>query len=265
MSHSRFQNLTLRFGATLLGGLLAFCGAGAVEAGEYVKLLLIDGRTPVGQLVPQEPDSEFVVLQSSSNNIALVSRFPRHTVCDVQVIDPLFVDPAPRRPLPPASHRPSVAPSKYRGPEPIQSLKIRAGFDSWDRDTQPDGLAVEIFPQAARRVPVDVEGTVTFELFAERQHPLPHEERFESIGRWSVELSGKDYIRPGVAVVELPWRITEPYENNEWKPLGLLTARLFVAGVGTFDASDANVPLREWSRFRDDLGLHRGSRYELEP
>ncbi|MCG6157220.1 hypothetical protein [Rubinisphaera margarita] len=244
----------------VLGGLCALFSGTSLEAGEYVKLLLVDGRTPVGQLVPQEPDSEFVMLQSSTNNIALVSRFPRWMVRDIQPIDALFVD-APNEP----AFEPPRNPVEIRNQPEIQSLKIRAGFDSWDRDTQPDGLTVEIFPRAARRLPVDAEGTITFELFAERQHPLPHEERFESIGRWSVELSSEDYIRPGVAVVELPWRNTEPYENNEWKPLGLLTARLFVAGVGTFDASDANVPLREWSRFRDDLGLHRGSRYELEP
>jgi len=37
-----------------------------------------------------------------------------------------------------------------------------------------------------------------------------------------------------------------------------------VPGVGSFEASDAKVPLREWSQFRDDAEIYQGSQYPFD-
>ncbi|WP_339612439.1 hypothetical protein [uncultured Rubinisphaera sp.] len=237
----------------------------AQESSSYVKLQLRDGRKPVGKLVPQADSSEWIVLESSSAQLAIVSRFHKTRVQTIERIDPVIViEPEPG--MLQSKTEPGNCSNENSFPEAssIQSISIRAAAKNWDRDVEADGVSVQLIALDTQQNRCQLRGSVSFTLYAVRYRPQPDEQRFVKLGDWTVRLSQDLIDQQGDAHIQLPWRNQRPDVDSEFLPLGLLKARLNVSGVGSFEASDANVPLREWSQFRDDAEIYEGSQYHFD-
>ncbi|HBN75299.1 MAG TPA: hypothetical protein DD473_05685 [Planctomycetaceae bacterium] len=239
--------------------------ADAQESSSYVKLHLRDGRHPVGKLVPQADSSEWIVLESSSAQLAIVSRFHKTKVQTIERIDPVIVNEPKElilRANPESAKRLNA--NTFPAVRSIQSIAIRAAAKSWDRDAEADGVSVQLVALDPQQNRCQMQGSVSFTLYAERYHPRPDEQRFVKMGDWTVRLSQALIDQQGNAHIQLPWRNLRPDVDSEFLSHGFLKARLNVPGVGSFEASDAKVPLREWSQFRDDAEIYQGSQYPFD-
>lgn len=148
---------------------------------------------------------------------------------------------------------------------PVKYLRVHAQLGQWDRDVQPDGLQIFVSPFDAMNRLVAVQGHIEFILVGEieringGQHgplrPVFKElERATQLVRW-------DQFSAGPAVYQLPFSRVHPDFDADIAGQALLTVCLTVPGQGVFEASDANVSLREYSRIRDQLQFYTDRRY----
>lgn len=141
----------------------------------------------------------------------------------------------------------------------VKSLMVEAYLAQWDGDPQPDGLRVFVYPLSADGEIVPVNGQVDLSLLGEIEKvgSLPD---FRELDRGHFTLRKDDFAR-GPGVVELPFRQFHPDVNFDVARQAVLHARLGVNGQGVFEASDANVQLRGFSRIRDQLQMFQRRRY----
>ncbi|MFN0195843.1 MAG: hypothetical protein ACKVT0_03815 [Planctomycetaceae bacterium] len=147
---------------------------------------------------------------------------------------------------------PQVSPSSQ-----VEFLEIDARAMNWDRDAELDGLLVHVRPMDGEGHIVPVNAQIRFQLFGERhatniRRTFDAEIPFPQIIDWTERIRAVDFGPDGV-VVKLSFRRLHPEFNTDLAAHALLTARLGIAGKGTFDASAADVYLRPSSRYRDDL------------
>lgn len=151
-------------------------------------------------------------------------------------------------------------------PTQIESLEVFAATANWDRDAAVDGIVMLVRPLNSIGQVVPVTGHLTVDLFGDaslkpggnRGDRLS--EAFPSIGKWSQRVSKKDFLNDG-ATYRFPFRRTNPEFNHELQMFGLTHARLFVAGQGSFEASDAMTQIQPFSPYRESLQQRTGKRF----
>lgn len=146
----------------------------------------------------------------------------------------------------------------------VKALRVEAQLANWDADVAPDGLQVTIYPLDAHGQLVPVHGRVALTLIgelepSERNHRMRRPPEFIELERKSFQVRPADFAN-GPAVYLLPFRGLQPDATPDLAAQALIKARLLVPGQGAFDASYAQVWLRDFSRFRDQLELYRGRR-----
>ncbi|MCA9075626.1 MAG: hypothetical protein KDA93_11380 [Planctomycetaceae bacterium] len=267
-----------------------------VSPEEYVSVYLNDGHIACGH-VDERTDGQRLWLRVDAPWMMLISGYRWERVQRVVATDPpQRTEPIPLPPLPDMSPLPE--PELHRFPEvplsrlpqnlnesrytpsassvrihewsdedtrSLSSLHIEATLANWDRDAATDGLRVRVIPTNTDGLPVRVRGTIDFELVGERHHTnqshrLRDDVAFPTLGRWSMKIEPDDADTWGT-VVNLPFRNFHPQTDLDIDAQGLLTARLRVPRVGTFEATDAWVALRPVNRLRDDYQLQNGRRY----
>lgn len=146
-----------------------------------------------------------------------------------------------------------------------KTLVIQAQLAQWDKDAQSDGLRIAVSPLDAHGQLVPVDGHVEFTLVVEHERidggqrfikgpVFPEGERFSFV------VSRQDFA-DGAAFYELAFSKIHPDFDPNIASQALVHARLSVPTVGVFEASDAQVCLRELSCFRDQLQYYTPGRY----
>ena len=160
----------------------------------------------------------------------------------------------------------NVQPNAKPPTSSVKSLAIRAFVGQWDQDAQSDGLQIFVSPldKDGRLVPVS--GQIDFTLMSEKEaygggQPISNSHpKFAPIAQISQKVRASDFAN-GPAVYHLAFVKQHPDFDPRIATQALLHARLAIPGRGVFEASDAQVSLREYSRFRDQMQLYSRSRY----
>ncbi len=158
-------------------------------------------------------------------------------------------------PAPPSV--PLQRPSAVNGP--VQSLRVEAWPENWDRDAALDGLRLLVTPVTAQGAPTAARGTLTVQLIARRFSGVREDDTVSVFEEWTHQLSPSDF-GPNNATVDLPFRKLDPERDLDVIPVGLLQARMGISGQGSFQAPATEFWLRPTSYLRDELQLHTGSR-----
>jgi hypothetical protein len=146
----------------------------------------------------------------------------------------------------------------------VVTLQIEATLANWDNDPQTDGLEVVVVPLNKQRQLVPIHGQIDLKLTG-FYDPWNHARR-QSFDRDNFNLAQSTHlVRPadfanGPAVYQLEFRNQHPENMQQIVPLGLLQARLGVAGQGVFEASQSDVCLQPVSYIRDQLKFFTGQR-----
>ena len=144
-------------------------------------------------------------------------------------------------------------------------MVVQGQLAQWDKDAQPDGLRIAVSPldHQGRIVPID--GHVEFTLVVEQARinggqSYAKSPQFAEAERFSFVVK-REHFSEGGAFYELSFSKMHPDFDPNVASQALLHARLSVPGVGVFEASDAQICLREPSRFRDQLQYYSPGRY----
>jgi hypothetical protein len=259
--------------------IAAILACSHARGAEQVTVLLTDGRQVSGFLDPTSTN-QLLRLKRSFADVEIVSSFPRDLVHSTYRSEtlPLAVDGrnSSRNPGPPPPDAGNLAHQAEAGgfvplsqhprsPGTVKTLVVEAHLAQWDRDAQPDGLRVMVWPLSERGDVVPVHGQLELTLFVEQEgrgavigsQPQP---AFKELDRANYLVSPERFAA-GPAIFTLPFQRQHPDEKTAIANEALLYARLGIPGLGVFEASDAQVNLRECSRFRDQLQQFEHRRY----
>lgn len=148
------------------------------------------------------------------------------------------------------------APSAGRRRHPsarVANLSAVARLGTWDHDAAIDGLRVMVRPLSIDGQLLAVDGTLTAELYAAVRPIRESEQPRKLLGRWSQQLSSKDFGTDGASV-----RLRLNQRGDRWLAYpssGRLQLRLGVPGQGNF-ATHVPVSLHNHDPYRDHLHLH---------
>ena len=147
----------------------------------------------------------------------------------------------------------------------VQTLVIQAHVAQWDGDPQSDGIRVHLAPLDAAGQLVPIDGQVMLTLVAERKllqggQSYVGPPTFHELARQSFMVHRADFAG-GPAIYDLPFAKIHPDFDPNLASESLVHARLGVPGQGVFEASDAQVQLKECSVFRDQLQYYTPGRY----
>ena len=232
-----------------------------------VEIETTSGRKLVGHLDPAS-DTRTVQLRSERPGIVLTTKVPGSTIRRIGHYDGSRVL---RLDGPPPSHYNARGSEVIESPpalpvqlasttsDRVQTLRVDAWPENWDRDAALDGLRLLVTPVTAQGAPVAARGTLTVQLIARRFSGVREDDTVSVIEEWSRQLSPSDF-GPNGAIVDLPFRKLDPERDLDVIPVGLLQARLGVSGQGSFQASATEFWLRPTSYVRDEQQLHTGSR-----
>jgi hypothetical protein len=268
----------------LLAGLLAAqlpAAAPSGSAGDVTTAHLKDGRVVSGQ-VDIRTDNRQLWLRRSGDGFDLVSAFAWNEVAGGTAAGQRLDDEQLRQwasaqkrrgrkflELERDAQRPVVNASSAEKAQAtgrrVKTLVIQAQLAQWDDDAQTDGLRVLVSPLDAHGQIVPVRGHIELTLEAQREQiggklTSAKSKRFLEGDRASFPVKPEDFAG-GPAFYELPFSQWHPDFAPAIAPQALVFARLSVQGQGVFEASDAQVCLRELSRFRDQLQYHTPGRY----
>ena len=238
---------------------LLLVSADCVQA-EPMQFELRDGRRIVGDLVGVD-GGDWLWIRASTAGIELQSRFHRADIRQMQ--------PAPVAALP--SLLPDVAaqspPEAIASPPltRVKTLLIEAKVAQWDDDAQADGIRIFVLPLSADGSLVPISGELEVHLLGEREtlvggRKVPIAPQFVELQRGNRLLRPEDFAS-GAAVFELAFDQVRPDFDPNLACNAIVYARLGVFGQGVFEASDAQIGLREPSRIRDQLQQHTGRRF----
>ena len=264
---------------TLLCGLLGFCASPCL-ASETLTAILLDGRRVAGS-VDAKTDQHYLWIRREESNIQLSSGFPWSEVQRGEVGLQRFTahelrswaqerKPNGHRSLETTHRQPEDRPP-LNSPAPVvhsktvRTMVIKAHLAQWDNDSQTDGLRILVWPLDAQGRIVPINGQIDLTLMIERENRGGSEgpfqqSKFEELERSHHILREKDFME-GPAVLELPFTKQHPDFSLNMATQALVHARLGISGLGVFEASDAQVHLRESSRLRDQLQLYSPQRY----
>ena len=271
-----------------LGAISILCGrVSAAEpdsTAQPIIALLRDGRSVTG-FVDARTDAEHLWLRRTADGFDLVSGFAWDQILEGRTSDGhwsavdlhtwaanhkqpgrLFSEVKPPRPV--VRQSPSVrssSPASFADSARVKTLVVKAELAQWDKDAQVDGLRIFVSPLDAQGNVVPVNGRIEFTLVAEVnhvavEHSLPRRAKFIEGDRFSYSVQ-PEHFRQGAAFYELSFSKWHPEFEPNIAAQALLVARLSVPGQGVFEASDAQICLREPSRFRDQLQYFTPGRY----
>jgi hypothetical protein len=241
----------------------AIAGAGNyLRVGETIELQLSSGHRVAGT-VDERTDAEMVWLKREIGGVTLWSGFSLSRVASWIATD--NGDQSRSSDAPVADTSISLNANVPATVYEVTSLEIVAGLGQWDSDAPPDGLQLWVRPLDSWGWSVPVHGNIDVKLLAQRRPwrggMIPRREpQFVELERWTVTLRSTDF-GPDGAPLRLAFRKFVPDREFDILPLALVTARLNIAGVGSFDASAPDVYIRSSSRIRDDLQQFIGQRY----
>lgn len=261
-----------------------FSVARPTEAAPSLVLQFTDGSTAQGE-VDSLTDEQKLWLRREEAGIQLRSGYPWSRISGAQhegrfvvgrefreLAQELATPGKPGRqvaPFPPVpGDAQAVVPASFvaagtRRPRLVQSLRIEAYLGQWSDDARNDGLWVAIYPLSRDGELVPVDGNLDLTLLGEVEPTLigragPPE--FRELSRSYEMVRSRDFAR-GAAIYQLPFRMVHPDLHFDIATAALVHARLGVPGQGVFEASFADVPLRDCSRIRDQLQLHTRQRF----
>ena len=265
--------------ATLVYGLSL--GSIPCLGSETLKVALVDGRQVAGQ-VDSRTDLDRLWIARTEDNVGLASGFLWAEISSGEVgSERLNAEELRRWSVERPIQHPSKLDTTYKPVDKrvamnvppnakpltssVKSLAIRAFVGQWDQDAQSDGLQIFVSPldKDGRLVPVS--GQIDFTLMSEKEayggQPISKSHpKFAPIAQFSHKVRASDFAN-GPAVYHLAFLKQHPDFDPRIATQALLHARLAIPGRGVFEASDAQVSLREYSRFRDQMQLYSRSRY----
>lgn len=255
--------------------------AGEVAPVEQLTVHLADGRVVTGS-VDAKTDAEYLWLRRSAEQFDLVSgyrwelvlegRTEERTLDHAQLQAWTASRKLPGRKFAEIAAKPGgeiqmVSATVPAAPPlpPVKTLVVDAELAQWDKDAQTDGLRIMVCPLDAYGNIVPVEGHIEFTLVVQRERVRPGkgyagEPRFVEGDRLTFPVR-REHFSAGPAFYELPFDRWHPDYQVTLANQGLLHARLSVPGQGVFEASDAQMCLRELSRFREQLQYYTPGRY----
>lgn len=136
---------------------------------------------------------------------------------------------------------------------------VSACLANFDRDVEPDGLAIWIAALDDTGAPVAVRGNLTARLYGELRPGSVREVTFGALDEWTRPVAASNFEN-GVATYELRFRRTAPEWQFELLPDALIEVSLLAFGEGHFSAS-APVVVRAFNPLRDNQQLLLKSRF----
>lgn len=124
----------------------------------------------------------------------------------------------------------------------VKSLSVYASVENWDADAQADGLRLHLAPLNARGQLALAGGSLSIELSVRRHDLVTTRETAAGAESWSRQIAVADF-GPDGAAIDLPFRSLRRESNPRFLLLGDLKVRLNVAGEGSFDAQQCEIPL----------------------
>jgi hypothetical protein len=243
---------------------------------DKVTAALTDGRQVTG-IVDVRTNHDRLWLRREETNIELVSGFIWEVVAEVrkdgQSLDAVEIQAMAVKDTPinqrfqnrvesPIDQQSNVTviPRPRTTTEPVKSLVIRACLAQWDDDPQSDGIRVWVLPLDATGRLVPVDGQIDLSLVIQDRGPQriggsPRYHGYGELDRMS-HMVRREHFREGPAAYDLPFANRHPDVDMNLADHALLNARLGVPGHGVFEASDAQLSIREFSHFRDQLQLY---------
>jgi hypothetical protein len=147
----------------------------------------------------------------------------------------------------------------------VKTLVVHAFLAQWDDDAHSDGIRVQVSPLDANGQLVPVEGQIELQLIVQNRDPAAMQGISTNHGYGELDrvshMVRREHFKHGPASYDLPFGNQHPDFETNLAPHALVHARLGVPGVGVFEASDAQLWIRELSFFRDDLQLYYPHRY----
>lgn len=274
---SQSQRFALQVAAFVCTSALWTAGAVADDA---VTAYLVDGREVTGT-VDVRTDTQHLWLRRSAEQFDLASGYRWDQVLVGRAQDRTLDNPAFRAwtlARKQAGRRLAEITPAVRGevqtvstavptmiPPPVKTLIVDAELAQWDKDAQTDGLRILVYPLDAHGNIVPVDGHIEFTLAVERESSRVRpgyvkDPEFVESERMTFPVR-KEQFRTGAAFYQLPFDRWHPDFELTFAHQALLHARLSIPGQGVFEASDAQVCLRQFSRFRDQLQYYSQGRY----
>jgi hypothetical protein len=142
----------------------------------------------------------------------------------------------------------------------VRSVEIvSACLANFDRDVEPDGLAVSITALDDAGIPMPVRGNLTARLYGELRPGSVREVAFGTLDQWTQPV-GTDDFDSGLATYELRFRRTAPEWQFDLLPDAVVEVSLLAFGEGQFAAS-APLIIRAFNPLRDNQQLLLKSRF----
>ena len=270
--------------------LLIFCAIGLLcgtalsaepdQTHASVTVFLRDGRSVSGT-VDQKTDTKHLWLRRTLEEFDVASGFAWEEVVqgltedgqmdvdqlrawahETKQVGRVFADIEPQ---PSVERDPSAQSQLLDNSWALKTLVVTAHVGQWDKDAQLDGLHIIVSPLDLQGRLVPIDGHIEFTLVAQAEpfngRPVRSgRPEFIEGDRISYRVKRQHFV-DGPAIYALPFSKWHPDFRHEIDPQALLHARLSVPGRGVFEASDAQVCLREFSRFRDQLQYFTPGRY----
>jgi len=272
--------------------IFVYPGIQVASAAPIVVIQLHNGRVLTGNVDSRTSDSE-LWLHTTEPSIVILCSIAWNDVRTVKIGDKVLPQNDLRRtlqnlkvPIPDDVFRhPTVRSRPMTVPNPkIVSLEIRAKLANWDRDLEPDGLELRVSPLTAEGNSTAVDGLITIGLMGRRlgtserlepqsrfgfhsnggspreYSPRGQSARYVELGRWSERLKKAEGQPAGYHLLRLPFRTVQPEYDLDVALDGQLDVRLNLKGQQIQTASTP-VQLRQFSPFREELQLNRGTRF----
>jgi hypothetical protein len=160
----------------------------------------------------------------------------------------------------------AVAATEFSPPK-VFAINVTAVVANWDADVEPDGVIVNIRPLDQQGAIVPTSGSLQLVLAGTRRgrrsfhaSELYNSNEVSLIGRWTRRLRMQD-IGPNGAFFKLPFGAIDANFDPAVGDMGLIHARLAVAGMGVFQDAHDNILLRTPGFNRDALELSTGQRF----
>ncbi len=173
---------------------------------------------------------------------------------------------------------------KPLSPLRVQSIDLVASLANWDQDAEPDGIELRVIPLTADGSALPVDGMVSVRLLGRRvvshsrlesssslgfwsggsavleNRTAVNTQPYLEVGRWNERVRKSDLTKQGDYVLRLPFRNIHPEYDLDIAEYGQIEAKFNVTGQSVFRAT-APVSLRMFSPFREELQLHRNTRF----
>ena len=153
-------------------------------------------------------------------------------------------------------------------PGPPATLRIEAATGNWDRDVEADGLLLNVIIEDAEGQLVPAAGTLTVELIGQPLSPggvmgpggVTRLQAYPILANW-VRLVVPEQVGTDGYSFRLEFQALHPDFNLQVGIAGMVHAKLFVPGTGTFDASTSTIALRQLNPLSDQWQMQQQGRF----